>query len=194
MRVISLLSGSSHFSLEERMAQRVQIILEDDYDGGTAARRFLSDWTGRSTKSTCRPGMPPGSATRWRHGWHTPGRRAVGVSGRPRRPARRAPVTSVPGHRPKALMSAVAAESPRRYARRTRRLTLDVSPESPAPRLFSSDPPHRSLVSNGCLPCALGEQLAQGASVSQGVFGSIFGVSRSQEALAAVGIFGVRHG
>jgi len=30
--------------------------------------------------------------------------------------------------------------------------------------------------------------------MSQGVFGSIFGVSRSQEALAAVGIFGVRHG
>jgi hypothetical protein len=59
-------------------------------------------------------------------------------------------------------MSAVAAESPRRYARRTRRLTLDVSPESPAPRLFSSDPPHRSLVSNGCLPCALGETTRSG--------------------------------
>ena len=118
------------------MAQRVQIILEDDYDGEPPTRRSVSHSTARSMKSTSPPRMRQGSETRWRRGWHTPARPAAGGGARRRRRARRAPATSAPGHRPKASMSAAAAGSRQKYGMRTRKLTSSLSWKSLAPAAF----------------------------------------------------------
>ena len=82
------------FRLGGSMAQRVQIILEDDYDGSTPTRRSPSHSTARSTKSTFRPRMRQCSETRWRRGWIMPARPAAGGGARRRRRARRAPAAS----------------------------------------------------------------------------------------------------
>ena len=108
------------------MAQRVQIILEDDYDGGTADETVSFALDGAeyeidlSSKNAAglRDALAP---------WVAHARKIGGRRKRATKAASlRAPATSEPGHQPTATMSAAAAESRQMYGRRTRRLTLDA--------------------------------------------------------------------
>ena len=112
------------------MAQRVQIILEDDYDGGTAdetvsfaldGAEYEIDLSSKNA-SGFRDALAPWVRTR--------ARLVAGASGPRNPPARPAPATSGPGHSPTATKSAAAAESRQRYGTLTRRLMLDLSDES----------------------------------------------------------------
>ena len=109
------------------MAQRVQIILEDDYDGGTADETVSFALDGAeyeidlSAKNAAglRDALAPWLASRTQDRW-------TQKAGQPSRPVRPAPATSGPGRRQMATTSAVAAGSPPMSGRRTRRLTPDT--------------------------------------------------------------------
>ena len=94
------------------MAQRVQIILEDDYDGGTAVETVSFALDGAEYEIDLSAKMPLVCVTHWRLGWAMHARRAAGESGPASRPVRQAPVTSGLGPRQMATTSAVAAGFP----------------------------------------------------------------------------------
>ena len=150
------------------MAQRVQIILEDDYDGGTAEEtvsfaldgaEYEIDLSSKNA-SGLRDALAP---------WVAHARRlVVDASGPTNLPARPAPVTSGRGHSAKVTKSAAAAESRQRCGTPTRRLMLDLS----ARRL--SDPLSRvsSVGTTGIersWSCALGQHCSPRAPAVQGM-------------------------
>src|SRR4029453_5564288 len=118
MRVISHLSGSLTFLLEEIMAQRVQIILEDDYDGGSADETVSFALDGAEYEidlsSKNATGLREALAPWVSHAQRLGG----GVTRPPKVTVRRVRAIFGPGHWHMATMSAAVAASRQRYGRR----------------------------------------------------------------------------
>ena len=151
------------------MAQRVQIILEDDYDGGTADETVSFALDGAEYEID----LSSKNATGLREALAPWVAHARKIGGRRKRATKASGSASTSDIRAwalaKATMSAAAAASRQTYGRRTRRLMLDLSVRVDCPNGSSQVSPVATPASHDRRRrCALGEHASPRALAVQG--------------------------